>query len=64
MAPNFFSITWHGEDFPWVGVQGVEGLIPVDIYFPLGGRRIREGKKNKKVGKEGFPGARAVLLAV
>jgi hypothetical protein len=33
MAPNFLSVTWCGEAFPVLVVQGVEGLILVSALF-------------------------------
>jgi hypothetical protein len=44
MAPNFLSVTWHGEAFPGVEVQNVKSLILVDALFLLDGGRRREGK--------------------
>jgi hypothetical protein len=45
MAPNFLSITWCGEAFHRLGVQGVESLILVGALFLFDGRRRKEGKK-------------------
>jgi hypothetical protein len=45
MAPNFFSVRWHGEAFHELGVQSIDGLILVDALFMLEGEKRREGKK-------------------
>jgi hypothetical protein len=33
MAPNFLSVTWHGEAFHGLRVQDVENLILVGALF-------------------------------
>jgi hypothetical protein len=55
MAPNYLSAMWSGEDFPRLGVQGVEGLILFVALFLLDGGRRREGKKNKRGKKNKSP---------
>jgi hypothetical protein len=59
MAPDFLTVTWHREDFPGLGVQGVKGLILVGR-----GMKREEKKKTIAMGKEGFPRAGHALLAV
>jgi hypothetical protein len=48
MAPNFFSVRWHGEAFHGLGVQSIDGLILVGALFMLEGGKRREGKKKRK----------------
>jgi hypothetical protein len=65
MAPDFLTVTWHREDFPGLGVQGVKGLILDGALSLLDrGMKREEKKKTMAMGKEGFPRAGHALLAV
>jgi hypothetical protein len=71
LAGRFLSVTYCGEAFPSLGVQGVEGLIMVGALFLLdreGEEKERKEKKEERkkiaVGKEGFPRSGPTLLAV
>jgi hypothetical protein len=77
MALNFLSVTWYGEAFHGLGVQGFKVLILVGALFLLDGGKGREGKKKEEkerkkkrrkkkitMGKEGFSRAGPTLLAV
>jgi hypothetical protein len=59
MAPNFLSVTWHGEAFQGLRVQNVESLTLVGALFPVDGGRRREKEKTKEEknhhGEGGFP---------
>jgi hypothetical protein len=45
---NFSHVTWRGEAFHMLGVQGVKDLILVGALFSLDGGRRREGRKKEK----------------
>jgi hypothetical protein len=53
MAPNFLSVTWHGEAFHRLGVHDVKSLILVDALFPLDRGKRREGKIKEKKSPRG-----------
>jgi hypothetical protein len=60
MALNFLSVTWCGEGFPRLGVQGVKGLIPVVLYFCLMEEGEEKERKKKRGKKKKLPRRRRV----